>query len=99
MATSTAPRSSFVDRVFRNPKTGELAIAQVPNVPLAIFLVTAVVRWTLHPTGTVGTVVTVIGAAGLLWWAVGEIGWGDSLFRRFLGAAVLIGTVGMWVFR
>ena len=29
-------------------------------------------------------------ARALAWWAVLEVGWGDSPFRRVLGAAVLL---------
>jgi hypothetical protein len=85
-------RSLFA-RIFREPDTGRVAIVQMPNLPLAVFLIAAGTRAVSHPAGTVGTVVSAVAGLGLVVWSVGEIGWGDSLFRRFLGAAVLIGLV------
>ena len=83
----------MLDRLFRNPRTGELAIAQLPNLPLWIFIAASAVRIVADPAGVAGTVVSVVGAVALIWWAIAEIGWGDSLFRRILGAAVLAGMV------
>ena len=74
------------DRIFRNPETGQVVIAQAPNLPLIIFLVASVVRLVFPAAG-------IVAAIALAWWSVAEIGWGDSLFRRFLGAAVLVGMV------
>jgi hypothetical protein len=77
-------------RFFRNPKTGELVIAQRPNLPLAIFLVATLVRLAFDPQGAVGTAVALVAALGLVWWAVAEIVRGDSPFRRVLGGVVLV---------
>ena len=98
MATSStmdrrdADRSLF-DKVFRNPDTGELAIVQVPNVPLIVFLVATAVRMALHPHGTAGTAVSVVSAVALGIWSIDEIARGDSLFRRILGGVVLVTMV------
>ncbi len=78
-----------IDWLFRDEATGKLVIAQVPNLPLAVFLVATGVRMALQPTGTAGAVVSVVGAVSLTWWAVLEIARGDSRFRRLLGAVVL----------
>jgi hypothetical protein len=78
---------------FRNPKTGELVIAQRPNLPLAIFLVATLVRLAFEPEGAVGTAVSVVAALGLVWWALEEIVRGDSPFRRVLGGVVLVAFV------
>jgi hypothetical protein len=86
-------RRSAVDRFFRNPETGEVVVAQWPNLPLAIFLVATAVRMVFHPAGGVGTAVSVIGTSALVWWSVDEIVRGDSPFRRVLGGVVLLGTV------
>ena len=83
-----AARRAF-DWVFRDRETGRVVIAQLPNAPLAIFIVAALVRALLHPAGTVGTVVSVVASLALLWWSVDEIVRGVNPFRRFLGAAVL----------
>ena len=81
---------SAVARFLTNPDSGELAIVQRPNVPLAIFLGVTVVRVLLHPGGAAGTAISVIASAALLVWAGLEIARGDSPFRRVLGALVLV---------
>jgi hypothetical protein len=78
-----------VSRFFRNPETGALAVVQVPNLPLAIFLVASAARRVLHPDGALGTVVSIVAGAGLVWWSVEEIRRGESPFRRVLGGVVL----------
>ena len=84
---------SGVDWLVRSRTTGKLAIAQVPNIPLWVFLAATAVRLALHPTGSSGTAVSVVGTAALVWWAADEIFRGESPFRRFLGAVVLMGVV------
>jgi len=83
----------LVDWLFRNPKTGDLAIVQVPNLPLAIFLVGAAISRLAHPTGATGTAVSIVSDAALVWWAGDEVLRGSSRFRRMLGAVVLVGLV------
>lgn len=97
--SSASGGRSLVDRVFRNPTTGRVVLAQFPNVPLAVFLAATLVRWIFTPAGAIGTAVSVVGTAALAWWSVLEIGWGASLFRRILGAVVLIGLVARLVLR
>src|ERR1700730_11687474 len=80
---------SMFGRFFRNRGTGELAIVEFPNLPLAIFLVATGLRLLIHPHGTVATAMSVVAGAGLVWWSVDEIARGDSPFRRVLGGAVL----------
>lgn len=90
---------SLFDRVFRNPDTGEIVVAQPPNPPLSVFLVATLIRLVFHPRGGVGTAVSVVGGVALAWWAIAEIGWGVSLFRRLLGAVVLVAVVAGWIVR
>lgn len=78
---------------FRDPKTGRVVIAQRPNLPLVIFLVTVVVRVVLHPQGDAGRVVRTVGVVSIVWWSVDEILRGASPFRRVLGAVVLAATL------
>lgn len=42
---------SLFDWLFRNRQTGQITVAQFPNVPLWIFFVTVVLRWVVS-TGT-----------------------------------------------
>jgi len=78
------------DKIFRNPDTGELAIVQLPNLPLAVFLVATAVRKAAHPEGAAGAAVSVVSGVALGVWSIDEILRGDSLFRRLLGTAVLV---------
>jgi hypothetical protein len=91
-AKTRAPHSA-VARFFRNPGSGELAIVQMPNIPLAAFLVATMARMVFHPAGLVGGAVSVVAAVTIVWWAVDEIVRGDSAFRRVLGGVVLVGSV------
>jgi hypothetical protein len=86
-------RHSTLSRFFRNPDTGEVVVAQWPNLPLWLFLAATAVRLLFRPDGVVGSVVSFVGTASLLVWAVLEVARGDSPFRRVLGGVVLIGTV------
>ena len=95
----TSQRRSAVSRFFRNPRTGELVIAQMPNAPLWIFIVAAGIRAVAHPHGAVGTVVSVAAGVSLAVWAVLEILRGESPFRRVLGAGVLVVSVLGYVLR
>jgi len=79
----------MIDWLFRDRRTGGITIAQVPNVPLIVFLVALVVRWILHPSGTVGTIVGVIALVALTIWALDEIVRGVNPWRRMLGGGVL----------
>jgi hypothetical protein len=78
-----------VDRFFRNPDTGRLAVVQVPNLPLVLFLVLRGIELVLSPEGWVADVLHWGGTAALTWWSVDEVARGSSPFRRVLGALVL----------
>ncbi len=87
-----ATRSAF-GRLFRNPETGELAIVQLPNIPLWIFIVATAGRLLLRPHGAVATAVSIVSGIAIVWWSIDEILRGDSLFRRMLGGVVLAAIV------
>ena len=87
------PASAAVGRFFRNPATGEVVVAQWPNLPLWVFLAAAIVRRLFHPDGATGTVLSIVGTLALLIWAGLEVARGDSPFRRVLGAVVLVWTL------
>ena len=83
----------FADWFFRDPSTGRLVIAQLPNVPLWIFIGATAVRLLLRPDGAAATLTSIASRGALVWWAVDEIVRGDSRFRRVLGGVVLATTI------
>ncbi len=86
-------RRSPIRWFLRNPDTGEVVVAQAPNLPLWMFLAATAVRRLLEPSGTAGTVVSVVSTAALVVWALIEIAAGSSPFRSVLCADVLAGVV------
>jgi hypothetical protein len=80
----------MVDWLFRNRQTGEITIAQAPNAPLIIWLVATVINLIFDPSGTAGTVLTVIRTGALIVWAGDELIRGVNPFRRIVGAVVLV---------
>jgi hypothetical protein len=79
-------------RFFRNPRTGEVVVAQWPNPPLWIFLGATALRLVL-PDGTPRAIAGAVGRLALAWWAVDELVRGDSPFRRVLGGVVIAALV------
>jgi hypothetical protein len=90
----TATRGhSALGRFFRNPETGEVVVAQPPNVPLLVWLAATAIRLVFAPHGALGTAVSVIATVSLVLWSLLEIARGDSPFRRVLGGVVLAAIV------
>lgn len=98
---SSAAGSSLLRRgcdwLFRDREAGRIVIAQLPNPPLIIFLGASLIRRLGDPEGDVRTVVTLVAAGALLWWALDEVLRGVNPFRRILGAVVLALTVASWL--
>jgi hypothetical protein len=92
-------QTSLVDWLFRSRETGKIVIVQIPNLPLAIYLVTTATRLAFHPAGTAGQAVSLITGVALAWWSIDEIARGVNPFRRALGAVVLIGLVASLLLR
>ena len=78
-----------VNWLFRNRQTGEITVAQRPNVALGLFLVASIVNALLDPSGVVGTALTVLAKGALAFWALDELFRGVNPFRRMLGAFFL----------
>ena len=68
-------------------------MAQLPNLPLVVFLVASGWRRVGNPEGTLRTVLTVAGVVALLWWAAAEMLTGVNPFRRALGGVVAVATL------
>ena len=66
-------------------------IAEMPDIPLGLFLVASALRWLFDPSGGLRTALEVLATAGLLWWAVDEVVRGVNPWRRILGGVVLAG--------
>ena len=81
------------DWLFRDRRTGEVVIAQLPNPPLVVFLVAAAVGRFGGLEGAAATTVSVVATVALLWWAADEVLRGVNPFRRVLGGAVALATV------
>lgn len=82
---------SWLGWFFRSRETGQVVIAQAPNLPLWVFLAAAAARATFRPNGGAGAAVAVVAGGALVWWSAGEIGWGVNPFRRIVGGIVLVG--------
>jgi hypothetical protein len=82
-----------IDWLFRNRHTGEITIAQFPNLPLGLFLVGSALQLLIDPGGGLRTGLRAVAVAGLLWWAVDELLRGVNPWRRFLGGAVLAAQI------
>ncbi|MDT4941346.1 MAG: hypothetical protein QOJ34_1435 [Pseudonocardiales bacterium] len=76
--------------LFEDRRTGRLVVAQLPNLPLWVWIVASAVSWLVHPDGTFGTVVSVIGKVALTVWALDEVARGVNPWRRIIGAGVLL---------
>ena len=92
-AAHPARRRSGLGWFFRNSDTGEIVVAQRPNLPLSVFLAATVARLVFQPDGTAGTVVSIVSTTAIVVWAVLEIAAGSSPFRRVLGAVVLLAAL------
>ena len=75
---------------FQNRETGEITIAQAPNLPLWIVLVGSALIWAWHPPGWTGIILECLVSGSLFVWAIEEVLRGVNPWRRCLGAAVLV---------
>ena len=82
--------------IFRDRKTGRIVIVQFPNLPLGVWIGASLLRRVLSPSGHLATFLFVVAAAALLVWAVDEVVRGVNPWRRFLGAAVVVGMITSW---
>jgi hypothetical protein len=85
--------STAVSRFFRNQRTGDVVVVQMPNLPLWLFLAATATRLLFRPHGSAGTLVSIVGTLSLVVWAGLEIARGESAFRRVLGWVVLLAIV------
>ena len=79
--------------VFRSRQTGRLSIASWPNVPLWIWIATAVALRMPFVHGRADSALNLAGSIALVVWAIGELWRGVNPWRRLLGFAVLLSVV------
>jgi hypothetical protein len=91
---------SASDWLFRDRQTGEVVIAQFPNLPLWIFLATVVLRRVVPEDSGAFTLVRAVARAARGWWALDEVIRGVNPWRRLLGlagCAVVIAGLLAWL--
>jgi hypothetical protein len=84
---------------FRDRQTGEIVIAQFPNLPLWIFLATVVLRRVVPEDSGAFTALRAVALAALAWWALDEVIRGVNPWRRLLGlagCAIVIAGLVTW---
>ena len=81
--------SKVLQWFFRNRKTGDITVAQAPNLVLWVVIVAGVLRWLWHPSGTAAVALDIALKGGLILWSLDEIFRGVNPWRRCLGGAVL----------
>lgn len=90
---------AIVDWMFRSRETGEITIAQFPNVALWVFLVTVLLRSVVQTRGGVRTGIDAVAVAALAAWAVDEVVRGVNPWRRLLGVGgctfAVVGAVSL----
>ncbi len=83
--------------LFRSRQTGQIVIAQFPNVALGLYLAVALTRRVFDPTGAVRTTLDWVAVGALAWWAVDEVARGVNPWRRALGAfGCFAAASGVW---
>jgi hypothetical protein len=86
-----------IEWLFRDRKTGRITIAQMPNLPLVLFLAASLLRWLVDPAGQVRAGLSLLATGALVWWAADELIRGVNPWRRLLGLAVLSGQALKYV--
>lgn len=76
------------DWLFRNRETGEITIAQSPNAPAKVMVVSAIVGW-LFPDDAVGKFARVVSVGSFTIWALQEFFAGVNPSRRISGFGAL----------
>jgi hypothetical protein len=78
-------------RRFVTDKDGHVVMWQKPNAPLVIWIVFTLLAHVFHP-GLPRSLSQLIAHLAIVIWALLELFWGASYFRRTLGIIVLLLT-------
>jgi hypothetical protein len=80
--------ANILDKLIRN-KNGEVVLWQTPNLLLWGWIIFSILAMIIkHPK--IHTGLHFLGSASLFTWAYFELRSGESMFRRVLGAAILL---------
>lgn len=90
----------YLDYMFKdlNGRKGKYVIAEVPNIPLAVFMISIVMAVVFYP-GFFKSLLAVIAYVALLWWSYRESRSGRSRFRKLLGYLGYVAAVGAVLLR
>ncbi|MBD2415519.1 hypothetical protein FACHB389_20145 [Nostoc calcicola FACHB-389] len=80
--------NTLFDKTFRD-SDGKIVIAQVPNLPLIVWIVTSLLGL-IFTSGKINTVLEILANGSLFTWAWLELFQGVNYFRRALGLVVFI---------
>jgi len=85
----------YLDWLFRDrtSRRGKYVIAEVPNLPLIIFMIAIILSVAIYP-GTLQKVVTAVAYLSLIYWGILEYKSGRSRFRQLLGILGIIAAIG-----
>lgn len=90
----------YLDWLFKdlNGRRGKYIIAEVPNLPLVIFMISIVLGVVLYP-GLAQTFFIVVAYVSLAYWSVREWRGGRSRFRQLLGILGVISVIAAVLLR
>jgi hypothetical protein len=88
-----AKEPTLFDRTFRDSE-GNIAIAQMPNLPLLVGLAATLLQLIL-PSGRIQTALDLVAFGALFTWAWQELFEGVNYFRRALGLVVLVSLIAL----
>jgi hypothetical protein len=85
LGPSLPRRSNAIMRqFFRNRETGEVTIAQAPNLVLWVVIAAGILLWVLPSSGNPSAALGIVFKGGLLIWAAHEVFRGVNPWRRCL---------------
>jgi hypothetical protein len=87
--TPVPERQGFIDWLLRSRTTGRITLVQVPNLPLAVWIIATLAQQPGFVSGRAADILGVVAAVALAAWAVAEMARGVNPFRRSLGFVVL----------
>ncbi len=85
----------YLDWLFKDltSRRGKYVIAEVPNLPLIIFMIAIVLSVAIYP-GVTQKVFSGIAYLSLIYWGILEFRSGRSRFRKLLGILGILATIG-----